>query len=89
MARTLSSIKKDVLSHMDTIANTLHQDGVSVAVLDAYKVSLKSVKKSDVLGSWYRGYTKRVGELLEHHGRHAAFVNDQRRSIERIIGIQR
>ena len=89
MARSLSAIKKDVVSHMDTIANTLHHDGVSVAVLDAFKSSLKSVKKADALGSWYRGYSKRVGELLEHHGHHAPFINDQRHSIERIIGVQR
>ncbi len=89
MAKSLSTKKKEIQGHMDFIANTLHQEGASVAVLDAFKSSLKSIKKDADLAGWFRGYTKRVGEVLLHHKQNTALINDQRKSIERIIGIQR
>lgn len=89
MAKSLSSIKKELGSHMDFIANHLHSEGVSVAVLDAYKTSLKSVKKADALPGWLRGYSKRLGEIMAHHPQSTALINDQRKQMERIVGVQR
>lgn len=89
MAKSLSQQKKEILGHMDFIANTLHKDGASVLVLDAYKTSLKSIKKADAFQSWYSGYTKRVAELLKHYPENTALINDQRHSIQRIAGLQR
>ena len=88
MAKSFSQKKKEVLGHVDFISNTLHKAGASVAVLDAYRKSLKDLKKESELSGWFRGYTKRVGEVITHYPKSAPLINDQRKSIERIIGSQ-
>ena len=87
--KSLSQKKKEADSHAKAIADAFHAGGTSPLVLDSLRNNLKTVKNDTQLTSWYRGYAKRVGELLEHDTSHVQLVRSSLHEISVLAGVAR
>ena len=87
--KSISQKRKEADSHAKAIADAFHAGGTSPLVLDSLRKNLKTVKNDDAFMSWYRSFSHRTGELLNHDTSHAALVRSSLNELARLAGVAR